>query len=264
MAVPDLNLRILSPAVKIDRAIGCCRQVGSIIDQNEQDIKLGSERLKPIHLSSSPVRTVSTSNTNMFEVETLGKSLQPLYNEDHACSSSLGNSQIAKTWAHSRQTQTERYLTEGTPRKRMYRQELDEKSQEIEFLRNKVRALESKIEILECKKNVSIVGQEENRQITELCDKLPPHLAICVRNCLKNSPRNSKGFKYNRELKTLALAVKFLSPITYRYLQPIFNWPSQVTREQFVQGWPTVALAAISAVLKPWFHRRTKICFDML
>ena len=130
-----------------------------------------------MHFRFSPILSVSTSNTNNFELATLCKSLQPLYNEDHVYSSSSGISQIVSAWANYRQTQTEQYLTEGTPRKRIYREGLGKNPQEIEFY--------------------------------------------------------------------VDLAVKLLSHIAYRYSQPIFNWPSQVTLKQFVQGRSALELRSL-------------------
>ncbi len=80
------------------------------------------------------------------------------------------------------------------------------------------------------------IEKNKNRQIVELCSKLPLHIAACVRNSLTNNNRNLLG--YDRELKTIALEVHFLSPLAYRYLKPYFNWPSPRTLTQFIQSWP--------------------------
>ena len=82
------------------------------------------------------------------------------------------------------------------------------------------------------------IEKNENRQIVELCSKLPPHIAACVRNSLANNNRNLLGNKYDRELKAIALGAHFLSPLAYRYLKPYFNWPSPRTLTQFIQSWP--------------------------
>lgn len=54
----------------------------------------------------------------MFEIKPLGKSLQPVCHEKHTYSSSLGLYKIFSASENSRLAQTDKYLREGTPRKK--------------------------------------------------------------------------------------------------------------------------------------------------
>ncbi|XP_037930847.1 uncharacterized protein LOC119665688 [Teleopsis dalmanni] len=55
---------------------------------------------------------------------------------------------------------------------------------------------------------------------------------------LENCSRLPNGCRYNTQLKTIALGVYFLSPLTYRHLRQSFNWPCERTLRNFVQSWP--------------------------
>ncbi|XP_017469534.1 PREDICTED: uncharacterized protein LOC108361430 [Rhagoletis zephyria] len=268
-AVPDINLRLYSPAVTASReneitdrhvSGSLVEDVQGVIEVGVEDfqpsfdsiieidseildssadpvIELGVEDFLPIPFSPEAADSASTSNCELFEVEaSFEKSLQSHQDEEDTPSSSLGSSNLVQTWANSRQSQTDFYLSDGTPRKRKYREELDSAKDEIKYLRNKVRVLENRVEYL--LKEPSLPVNSQYRLISELICNLPAHLAICVKNCLKNAPRTPHGYRFDRELKTLALAVKFLSPIAFRYLKPLFKWPSKKTLELFVQGWP--------------------------
>ncbi|CAD7001960.1 unnamed protein product [Ceratitis capitata] len=112
-----------------------------------------------------------------------------------------GPTSLVNIWANSRQMQTNNYLTDGTPRKRKYQDDIINKEQEIEILRNRVTELEKEVESLREGQILSIPSQDGNRHIDEL---LGTALKI---------EWDSKRLLIDKELKTLALSVNFCRPL---------------------------------------------------
>ncbi|CAD7001954.1 unnamed protein product, partial [Ceratitis capitata] len=131
--------------------------------------------------------------------------------------------------------------------KRKFQDDIINKEQEIEILRNGATELEKEVESLREGQILSIPSQEGNRHIDELLGKLPSHLSICVRNYLKNSSGTQKGYRFDKELKTPALSVNFLSPVANRYLKSILiGHLGEVLNNSFKVGRETLAAVLVA------------------
>ncbi|XP_067621448.1 uncharacterized protein [Eurosta solidaginis] len=190
---------------------------------------LGVEDLQPVPLS--PREAEWTLTPDMVEV-----SFEQFHlpSSDVEFNSSLTS--LIQIGTNSGRTQIPKLLTDGTPRKRKYREIIKQRDEELGRLRERVAILEKKVFSLDVNPDLTVEWQDS--EIQEICAKLPPHVAECVKNCLKNTLRTPKGYRFGREVKTLALAVKFIAPLAYRYLKPLFTWPSRKILEKFVQSWP--------------------------
>ena len=94
-------------------------------------------------------------------------------------------------------------------------------SREVEKYKRKVENLELQLK----KKN-------------DISSKISKPLLVCLENGLTNYTREPKQRRYSVGLKLISLAVLFLSPLVYRYLSPMLNWPQIRTLQHFVKDWP--------------------------
>ncbi|XP_036329325.1 uncharacterized protein LOC118741457 isoform X1 [Rhagoletis pomonella] len=222
-AIPDLNLH--APTVGVDSG-----RLEGQADISEQIIYLGSEDFITVE-----GHCFSIDDEIELEVP-LEETLQPFPIEHPTCSS-LGKHNESQLGVRNQETQTEDYLSEESPRKRKYREELDEAKVEIEGLKKVILDKEEEIRNLKSQ-SLPVLRQVRNCQIDAVCSKMPPHLAACVRGCINNDGRHPNGRRFDRGLKTIALGVRFTSPLAYRYLRPLFHWPSSTTLSNFIKGWP--------------------------
>ncbi|XP_017468087.1 PREDICTED: uncharacterized protein LOC108360342 [Rhagoletis zephyria] len=169
-AIPDLNLH--APTVGVDSG-----RLEGQADISEQIIYLGSEDFITVE-----GHCFSIDDEIELEVP-LEETLQPFPIEHPTCSS-LGKHNESQLGVRNQETQTEDYLSEESPRKRKYREELDEAKVEIEGLKKVILDKEEEIRNLKSQ-SLPVLRQVRNCQIDAVCSKMPPHLAACVRGVHK-------------------------------------------------------------------------------
>ena len=145
----------------------------------------------------------------------------------------------------TRRIQTCKILSNNTPRKTKLRKDIVGLKSEIKLLKQKILCLEElnlelklKIEVLEEEQNLNEEECEEKTFMKSL-DKISPALSSYVENVFLNAYIPPHGRRYNNFLKTLALSVYFLSPLSYKHLKNDFNWPSIKTLQRFIKTWPS-------------------------
>lgn len=123
-------------------------------------------------------------------------------------------------------TQTTQVLSVNTPRKKS--------------LRTHVRELEIKCKKLE--ENMNANTKRISEMLTsvdhfnEVVDAhLPPNLAMLMKNYVKLASRKPQGYRYNSQLKQLALTIYFFGPIAYRFLKNILQLPTPRTLRRITQ-----------------------------
>lgn len=67
---------------------------------------------------------------------------------------------------------------------------------------------------------------------------LSENLKIIIKNAIENAGKCSYAKRYSTEVKTVALATYFLSPLSYRNLKVDMDWPDARTLQEFTSEWP--------------------------
>ncbi|XP_036330273.1 uncharacterized protein LOC118742361 [Rhagoletis pomonella] len=222
-AIPDLNL--CAPTEEFFSENDISTETVNLVTQtgmSRQIIQLSPENFNPI--LSNEIIQVSPEDGNggncisQIEVENSLENIQNNPLEQPSCS--FSNERLFIVCDQG--TQTDEYLSENSPRKIKYQEDLNKATEEIEVLKQSVLEKEQRIRIL-ISQTQNLPQQQNNRNIEEVFRNLPAHLAICVRKCIKNYSRDPSGRRFDRSLKTVALGVQFTSPLAYRYLRPLFQ-----------------------------------------
>ncbi|XP_054091647.1 uncharacterized protein LOC128923155 [Zeugodacus cucurbitae] len=113
------------------------------------------------------------------------------------------------------------------------RAQLEEKDQEISYLKYQLVEVSSKVKSLE--RDIKTLRKDCDRDLDR---DFPPQIKSIIKNSLLNCTRQPKGRRYDNYFKTLALGVYFLSPLAYRHLKPLLRFPEERTLDEFVSEWP--------------------------
>lgn len=168
----------------------------------------GKKKLKRGAIPNTSLSVELNVNVDLDVVSNIGCDVSNINFQDHSYCKISGNSQFSYKSRSQCSVRAENICLK----------------RRIRYLEEKNKRLLSRLHRLKKKKS----GEE-------LVRKCPSVLRLCVENSIS---QQTKGKTYTIPLKLTALGIYFLSPLTYRFLQTSFSWPSVRTLRRLVSNWP--------------------------